>query len=322
MNNSFTSSFGLRLKQFIDQKHSLGFYYDKIVYILRNFDVFCREQFPAEQSLTKEICLAWAIRKDTENIRTYNNRLAPIREFARYLIRRGENAYLLPIDFHRNLPRPTFYVYSEKEIISLWNVLDNLKPSKTSPFWHLIIPVFFRLLYCCGLRPCEARKLSCEDVDLESGRLNIIESKRNKSRIVMMSDDVTEMCLQYNNSVSKIIPNRKIFFPNPKDVPYPQGWPGEFFPNLRTKAGIHASNNCSPRIYDMRHTFATHRLYKWMQEGKDIANMIPYLSESMGPEKVRYTYYYIHFVPGIIETMTGFDFSILENILPEVEYDE
>ena len=36
------------------------------------------------------------------------------------------------------------------------------------------------------------------------------------------------------------------------------------------------------RFHDFRHTFATHRLYHWMRDGKDLNAMLPYLSAYMG----------------------------------------
>ena len=38
----------------------------------------------------------------------------------------------------------------------------------------------------------------------------------------------------------------------------------------------------SMRFHDLRHTFATHRLYHWMRDGKDLNAMLPYLSAYMG----------------------------------------
>ena len=88
------------------------------------------------------------------------------------------------------------------------------------------------------------------------------------------------------------------------------------------KAGIDGTGRRSPRLYDFRHTFATHRLYHWMREGKDLNAMLPYLSAYMGHAQLSDTYYYIHLVPGLLEEMSGLAFSSAEAILPEVRTDE
>lgn len=71
-----------------------------------------------------------------------------------------------------------------------------------------------KLLYCCGLRPAEVRRLRVRDIDLDKGRLNIMESKQHRSRIVMMADDVVEMLSNCNAVVSAVMPGREPFFPN------------------------------------------------------------------------------------------------------------
>lgn len=318
----FESIFAERLHGFVQQKNAVGFPYVDSTRILRKFDRFCLSEFPSETVLTKKICLAWAVRKDTEGNNGFRNRLMPVREFARYLTRCGEPAFILPPDFAKKGARHIPHIYSEAEIVALWGVLDHLRPRKGYPIRHFVIPTFVRLLYCCGLRPCEARKLRVGDVDLGKGRLNILESKGHKSRIVMMADDVTLMCRQYDAAVLEHMLKRELFFPDSYGNLYTKEWLQKTFRIAKAKAGIETSGEHPPRLYDFRHTFATHRLYQWMREGKDITAMLPYLSAYMGHAQLSDTYYYIHLVPGLFEKMAGFDYSSSENLLPEVEYDE
>lgn len=160
------------------------------------------------------------------------------------------------------------------------------------------------------------------DVDLDKGRLNIMESKQHRSRIVMMADDVVEMLSNCNAVVSAVMPGREPFFPNTEGGFYgKRGLEKTFRPVLK-KAGVTGTGRRSPRLYDFRHTFATHRLYHWMNEGKDLNVMIPYLSAYMGHAQLSDTYYYIHLVPGLLEEMSGFTFSSAEAFLPEVGNDE
>ena len=322
MMHTFESLFAERLRGFVQQKNAVGFPYHEPSRLLLDFDQFCLDRFPSETVLTKEICLAWAVRKDTEGNNTFRIRLMPVREFARYLNRCGELAFVLTPNFAKKGPRHIPHIYSEEEITMLWDIFDHLRPRKGYPIRHFVFPTLIRLLYCCGLRPCEARKLRVADVDLEKGRLDIVESKGHKSRIVMMADDVTEICQRYNETVSKIMPGRELFFPDSNGNIYGKVGLEKAFRIAKAKAGIGTSGEHSPRLYDFRHTFATHRLYQWMHEGKDVTAMLPYLSAYMGHAQLSDTYYYIHLVPGLFETMAGFDYSASEHLLPEVEYDE
>ncbi len=319
MKYSFESLFAKRINAFIEQKNSIGYPYTESTRILAVFDRFCIDFFPREKHLTKELCLAWAVRKESESNNTFRNRLMPVREFARYLNRCGECAYVLPPDFAKKDNRYIPHIYSEAEIAAIWNVIDRIEPKKNFPIRHYVIPTFIKLLYCCGLRPCEARRIKRRDVDLKKGCLHIEESKGHKSRIVMMSDDVTEMCRKYDSTVAVIMPKRELFFPSSEGTMYTKVWIDKTFRIVKAKAGITGNGRNTPRLYDFRHTFATHCLYRWMSEGRDINAMLPYLSSYMGHEQLSDTFYYIHLVPGLFEKISGFDMSSSEELIPEVD---
>lgn len=319
---TFKSCFASQIEDFIAQKNALGFGYLESSRLLRDFDRFCLTHFQEENTLTKELCLAWATKKDTEGNNTFRNRMMPVREFARYLNRNGEAAYILPPDIARKDAPYAPYIYTEAEIQAIWNVLDALKPRRGFPVRHFVIPAMVKLLYCCGLRPAEVRRLRVRDIDLDKGRLNIMESKQHRSRIVMMADDVVEMLSNCNAVVSAVMPGREPFFPNTEGGYYGKRGLEKTFRQTLRKADIDRTGRRSPRLYDFRHTFATHRLYHWMNEGKDLNVMIPYLSTYMGHAQLSDTYYYIHLVPGLLEEMSGFTFSSAEVFLPEVGNDE
>jgi len=319
MKRELASHFAGQIYQLVEQKNAVGFPYDGGICTLRAFDRFCASTFPNETALTKELCMAWAVRRPTESKNTFRNRIIPIREFARYLNRIGEAAYIIPPDFVKKGPRHMPYIYSEDEIAEFWRVLDGIKPQKGSLVQHLVIPTIFRLIYCCGLRPGEARKLRVEDVDLSRGKIYILESKGHKDRIVMMADDMNEFCRRYDKVVRSVMPTREAFFPNSMGVPCSSGWLSGTFRKMWAKVSFSGDEAARPRIYDFRHTFATHRLYLWMKEGKDLSVQLPYLSAYMGHALLSDTYYYIHLVPEQFEAMSGLDFSHYDRLLPEVK---
>ncbi|GHV28263.1 integrase [Clostridia bacterium] len=322
MNRIFNCLFASRIAEFIAQKHALGFPYGGSEVILSYFDRFCCENFAVENILSKELCLTWAVRRDTEGNNALRNRLSVIREFAKYLNRLGEPAFIIPNFYAKKSARLVPHIYSEEEIAMIWEELDNTKPRDRFPVRHFVIPAIMRLLYCCGLRPCEARKLRVDDVDLLAGKLYIRESKGHKDRIIMLADDMRDYLVDYNEKVCRLLPGRQWFFPSSNDELYTKEWLENTFCLVRKKLNIPYSGTTPPRLYDFRHTFATHRLYLWMREGKDLTTMTAYLSAYMGHVQLTDTYYYIHLVPGQLETMSGLDFSRYESLLPEVELDD
>ena len=138
----------------------------------------------------------------------------------------------------------------------------------------------------------------------------------------MLADDVTEMLREYDDNVSAIMPERRLFFPSSNDTVYTKVWLDKSFRIILQKAGISGNGKQAPRPYDFRHTFATHRIYQWMKEGKDIDAMIPYLSAYMGHAQISNTYYYIHLAPDVFKEMSGFDDNEFEKLIPEVSDDD
>ena len=320
MTYDFKSGFKEQLCDFVRQKKAVGISYESNISYLMRFDKMCFNHYPHTSNLTKEICDMFATKKDTENGNAFRNRISPIREFAKFIIARGENAYVIPMDLVKKSPRNCPYIYSKDEISAIWNEFDNLEPIAYLPARHIVLPAMIRLLYCCGLRPVEAARLTAEDVDLSRGRLFIRESKGHKDRIVMTADDVTGYLLDYEKKISALFPNRKWFFPNSHGGFCDYNSLNYGFLQIRRKLGLYAVSGKNPVIYDFRHTYATHKLYEWMRDGADLYAMLPYLSAYMGHAQLSDTYYYIHLVPGQYEAISGLDFSRYEELLPEVCY--
>jgi integrase len=278
----------------------------------------CAECFPGETILTADICNTWATRRGSETAKTTLGWSAFIREFARYLLRNGEQAYVLPLGTSGKSQRYIPHIYSRSELAGLWRSFDNIKPTKTHPVAHLALPMLVRILYCCGMRPGEALKLAVDDVDLHSGKIFIAEAKGNRDRIVMLADDVLEMCRKFNVQMQGFFPSRKFFFAKNADTTYDYGWISYVFRKIRDGLCIESRSENPPRLYDLRHTFATHRLYQWMRDGKDLYAMMPYLSSYMGHSKLTETFYYVHLVPGMLEEMSGFSYESGAELFPEV----
>ena len=223
-----------------------------------------------------------------------------VRELAKYMNSVGEQAYLLPLQLTKKSGRHIPYIYSKEDLSKLFKEIDSQQPSLRAPTKHLVVSVIFRLIYCCGLRPVEARRLRREDVNLFDGTVNILESKGHKDRIVVLSEDMLELCRNYDLRVEKIYPHRKYFFQSPSvrgDGMYSMEWIIPTFRKFLQTAGISGYGEIRPRLYDLRHTFATHRLYQWVKEGKDINACLAYLSEYMGHSNLESTAYYIHLLP-------------------------
>lgn len=178
------------------------------------------------------------------------------------------------------------------------------------PYRHFIMPVFFRLIYSCGLRCSEARLLKVGDVDLQSGIVHIYHAKNDNDRLIPLSAPILERCRKYYGKVHLFSTLDDYFFPCLKGRPMTIVNVYHNFRRFLWKAGIsHGGRGKGPRIHDFRHSFACHCLKKWVMEGKDLNVYLPVLKTFMGHDSFDETAYYLRMTadiyPDIIVKLEG-----------------
>lgn len=302
MKYTFNSTFATDIEAYVKLRCSLGNEEDTYARRLHSFDIFCYENYQLEENLTQELAEGWCTLKPNEKTSTLQLRSRILRDFAKYLVSLGKTAYVIPERFAGKRSPFIPYLYTDAELKAFFEAADTLPPHKLSPFREYVIPVIFRMLYCCGLRPQEARHLTVAQVDLKEGTIYISDSKRNKDRIVAMSDDLTALCIRYDEVIREKIHLRGFFFENPSGGEYSAAWIQQQFFKCWRHAGISFEKSRRPRVYDWRHNFATHKIIQWMNDGRNVMNLLPYLSTYMGHESIEYTAYYIHLVPAHLKS--------------------
>ena len=322
MNTPIPGNFMPYIESLIEQKKLIGYPYDSSARILKVFSVFCMNHYPDTTSLTKEIAMHWAKRRQDEHVNGLIRRITPVRQLAKYMNSIGIEAYIIPSGIPGKQSRYVPHIFTDPELRAFFAEIDRCSVSPYSgPVRHLIIPVLFRLLYCCGLRSSEARLLNVEDVDLEVGNLTIRHSKGNKDRTVMMSEEVLHLCRIYHSKVSRIFPDSGVFFPNQSGKYYNNAIIDYWFHLFWNKTGITNSSGNLPRVHDFRHTFAVKRLNLWVQEGKDLHAYLPYLSLYLGHAHLTETDYYLHFVPEFFPLFKEKTLEKCAHLIPEVKYE-
>jgi integrase/recombinase XerD len=323
MNTPASGNFKPYIEGLIEQKKSIGYPYDSSAQKLKAFGVFCMNNYPNETVLTKKIAMHWAEKRQDEHVNGLMRRITPIRQLAKYMNRLGIDAYIIPPGIPGKQTRYVPHIFTDQELQAFFVEIDQCTISPYSPpARHLVIPVFFRVLYCCGLRSSEARLLKVEDVDLENGKLTIRQSKGNKDRNVMLSEDVLNLCRIYHTKVSRIFPDRVEFFPNQYGKIYNKSIIDYWFHLFWNKTGItNISSGNPPRVHDFRHTFAVKRLNLWVREGKDLNAYLPYLSMYLGHAHLKETDYYLHFVPEFFPLFKEKTREKCTHLIPEVKYE-
>jgi integrase/recombinase XerD len=234
--------------------------------------------------------------------------------------RLGYDAFLpTEVDVAKNIKTFTPYIFTHDEIRRFFAVLNTLKHEKfsTSHRYHIVMPVLFKILYCCGLRISEALNLQGHDVNLNDGILAIRDSKNEKSRYVQMSPELTSVLADYDSTRYRNTIDGEWFFPSRDGGIYEHSSVYKCFRQTLHDAGIsYGGRGNGPRMHDLRHTFAVHCLQKWVDSDKDLTAMLPRLSAYLGHSTMRYTEPYLRMTGEVYSQISAQTEELYSFVIP------
>jgi len=287
-----------RVNNYILWKRGLGYSQKTEAGELLRFAKFA-ESINQKGPITTDLALKWT-QLAGHNSRLYQaKRLELIRCFAKYEAIAEPLTEIPPkgIFGHAHIRiRP--YIYTQKDIIRLMeragelSPIDGLRPQT--------VQAFIGLLASTGLRVCEALKLDRADVDYDNKILFIRDTKFHKSRIIPAHESTIHALQEYSIFRNRYhpIPQSSRFFLSEKGKELPYSTICWNFQQIRNCLLTGETwNRRSPRLHDLRHTFACNRLLKWYQEGIDINQTISSLSTYLGHVKLSDTYWYLTGTP-------------------------
>ena len=293
----YQSCFAPYIKQFLQEKRSVGFTYETEEWKLKHFDDFCVKESVIQPYLSRELVKKWGTLREGEALSTCSARTSIIRQFALFMISLGEEAYI-PSNFYKCEKR-LVHVLSDDEISAFFHEIDSYSPEiKVPSFLRLSTEykVIFRLIYCCGLRISEARKLKWSDADLEAGTLKIMQSKGHKDRLIYMSDDLAVLMKEYKTILND-------HHGCVSEWVFPAREPGNCLCSVTINAAFRSAWNATPyaegcdktpTVHCLRHSFVVKRMNLWMEEGIALKEMLPFLSRYLGHQSTDDTFYYYH----------------------------
>jgi integrase/recombinase XerD len=294
----FHSPLGDLMAGFIQEKQALGYGYDVGIQALRRFDRFlCSIEWPS-QELPRDVVERWTAKRAHEQPGTHKLRMTLMRQFLLFL-RRQDLEVHLPDATKRSVYRSQFtpYIFLRQEVQRLLQAVDGLRPDARCPLRHVIMPEVFRLLYGCGLRLGEVLHLRVADVDLGAGILTVRGGKFNKDRLVPVAPSMVARLCQYAAVLGKRDPSA-VFFPAPDGGPYSLVTVYGIFRRLLRECGLaHGGRGKGPRLHDLRHAFAVHRLENWYRAGVDLEAKLPVLAVYMGHRSLAGTQRYLRLTP-------------------------
>jgi integrase/recombinase XerD len=195
------------------------------------------------------------------------------------------------------------YIYSRQELKRL---LDG-----TSTFqqkWLKLEPITLRsillMLYGAGLRTSEPLRLTCADVDLKEATLTIRLTKFYKTRRIALNGQLLRVLTEYDENRRRTGQHRDgsgPFLTCKNSDPVQRCVLEDAFQRLRKHVGITRQNaRYQPRLHDLRHTFAVHRLTAWYQTGADVQRLLPGLCTHLGHISLSGTQRYLTMTPELL----------------------
>jgi len=203
----------------------------------------------------------------------------------------------LPHEIPKRPPEFVPHIYSQEE---LSRILDAAKTQSgpyniTGQTLHTLI----LLLYGCGLRLSEALRLTVDDVDLNERSLMIRDTKFYKTRCVPFSSELDHILRAYlvhrSEQRHPVSPEAFIFLTR-QSLPISPRLMSLNFRRLLASANVRrkrAHPRFGPRMHDLRHTFAVHRLTACYKNGGDPQRLLPALSTYLGHVNIVATIRYL-----------------------------
>ena len=289
--------------QYLAFRQALGMRCDRTEHTLRSFCRAVGVRTPVTRIRLKAVNVFLA---GTGPItRTWHSKYGVLKGFFHFAVSRG---HLKKAPLPTEVPKYpcTFvpYIYSREELHRLLEAISSYHqfPCRIEPS---TLRAILLLLYGAGLRHGEAMRLSVADVDLPNSLLTIRDTKFFKSRLVPIGAELTKVLSDYAHWRSATHPSAKAahFFVGRHDKPLHRWTLQDAFERLRKYAGVRRTDGTryQPRLHDLRHSFAVHRLTEWYRQGADVQRLVYHLSVYLGHARLDHTQVYLTMTPELLQ---------------------
>lgn len=289
-NYNFKSVFKNELNYFIKYKKSLGFKYEDEIKRLKSLDNTLVKLNIKSKKITKET-FEKLVERNNKVGENYAKHYRVIKHFCEFLISNEyKNIYYKDKKFKIiNNYKPK--IFNDNEILLFFETLDKYKENyKNKKFYQLYYSyaIIFRLLYSCGLRSSEVLKITKENINFKENTINIIDSKRHVSRIIVLSDSMKK-CLE--NYVNHFNIKEGLIFKNSYNKIIHYNSLRDYYKKILDLSNL----NKESHLHDLRHTFCNKALNQMLENGYEENVAIVYLYKYMGHKTITETEYYLHF---------------------------
>ena len=300
----FRSPLAPRLQAFWDTHYARSHSGPGSQKILRYLDRFLIGELKPGQTISRQVVEHWNESMTHLSPNTRINRLCVLRRFCRYLSYFYPDTCIIHQSFSPRRTRMAPYIYTRQDICRIMAAARQLGPPGS--LRPVVVANLIGLLYTTGLRIGEALNLTLRDVDLQRRVIEVREGKFRKSRYVPLSSSAAAQLAKYlrqrRAAGFSTAPAAPVFL---NILGTRHGHPGfvTLFLDLLRSVGLRGpKGQPGPRIHDLRHTFAVHRLLAWYRQGDNLAAKLPLLSTYLGHSTVTGTEIYLQSTAQLLES--------------------
>lgn len=291
------------VEAYINYKRSLGMHFVSNAAVLRSF---CHAMGDiAVEAVRPEPVLAFIAGTGPLTTR-WGLKFCILRGFYRYAQERGwVSMSPLPSDVPKLPPPLTPYIYCIDELTRLVAATDTLQTPQ-SPLRADTMRSLLLLLYGTGMRIGEALSLRLPDVDLVESLLTVHDGKFFKTRLVPIGPRLATVLSDYLSRRRQLpLPagGTSAFFATRTGIHLEYRVVNKLFGRLRQVAEIRREPTAryQPRIHDIRHTAAVHRVIAWYRASADVQRLLPQLATYLGHVDIRSTQRYLSMTPELLK---------------------
>jgi integrase len=284
-------------------QRALGRAFRSEEWVLLTLDQVLARDFPNGHIFTANMFEKWAEVHAVVSPTTRRYRMLCVRKFCRHLARFRPATFIPDVrTFPRKHDHQAPFLLTRSEVGRIISKTATLKVGWQNSFRRPTMCLAWVILYCCGLRRGELLRLRLADVDMEHSVLRINETKFYKTRLVPFSRSVGEEIRLYLGQ------RRRRGFPmNPSTPLLWNGREGKAGGPISPAtlvsnwigacqaAGVFTHFGRTPRIHDLRHSFAVEALRRGYRMGSHPQATLPRLARYLGHVSPDFTHHYLKF---------------------------
>ena len=285
------------LEDYITIRRTMGFKFEDSAKLLSGF--VAQLEHDGSQVITSVAAVAWATAAGGHP-NWWGKRLSMVRGFARYLQSLDSEHEVPPTGMFPTRPcRATPYLYSQDDVARLMVASRSLRPAS----WARTMESLTGLLAVTGMRIGEVIRLDISEINWADGLLTVRSGKFGKSREVPLHPSTLAALRAYSEHRCRM--GRRLrtttFFVSIFGDRLNYDSVHRTFHRLVRRLGPQPhSKHHSPRLHDLRHTFAVRTLLDWYRDGADVSRRLHLLSTYLGHIDPSATYWYLSAAPELL----------------------